>query len=66
MAKKKSSTGKILIWTVVVLVVLLGGAFGLRKAGIIGSSTAGVSVETTTAKLKTITQVVSASALSSN
>lgn len=61
MAKKKSSTGKILIWTVVVLVVLLGGAFGLRKAGIIGSSTAGVSVETTTAKLKTITQVVSAS-----
>ncbi|MBO6792380.1 MAG: efflux RND transporter periplasmic adaptor subunit [Balneolaceae bacterium] len=61
MAKKKSSTNKIFIWIGVVLIVLLVGGFGLRKAGIIGGGLKGVAVETDTAKLKTITQVVSAS-----
>lgn len=61
MAKKKSSTGKMFIWITVILVILLGGGFGLRKAGIIGGGLKGVAVETDTAKLKTITQVVSAS-----
>jgi len=61
MAKKKSSTRKLVIWIVVVLVILLVGGFGLRKAGIIGGGLKGVAVETETAKLKTITQIVSAS-----
>jgi HlyD family secretion protein len=61
MAKKKSSTGKLFIWIAVILVILLGGGYGLRTAGVIGGGLKGVSVETDTAKLKTITQVVSAS-----
>ncbi len=61
MAKKKSSTSKIFIWIGVVLIVLLVGGFGLRKAGVIGGGLQGTAVETDTAKLKTITQVVSAS-----
>lgn len=61
MAKKKSSTNKLFIWIGVVLVVLLVGGFGLRKAGVIGGGLKGTAVETDTAKLKTITQVVSAS-----
>lgn len=61
MAKKKSSTSKLFIWISVVLVILLVGGFGLRKAGIIGGGLQGVAVETDKAKLKTITQVVSAS-----
>jgi len=61
MAKKKSSTGKLFIWIAVVVVILLAGGFGLRKAGVIGGGLQGVAVETDTAKLKTITQVVSAS-----
>ncbi len=61
MAKKKSSTNKLFIWITVVLIVMLAGGFGLRKAGVIGGGLQGVAVETDTAKLKTITQVVSAS-----
>ncbi len=61
MAKKKSSTNKLFIWIGVLLVVLLVGGFGLRKAGVIGGGLKGTAVETDTAKLKTITQVVSAS-----
>ncbi|MEP1304730.1 MAG: efflux RND transporter periplasmic adaptor subunit [Balneola sp.] len=61
MAKKKSSTGKILLYFGIFLIVLIGAGFGLRAAGIIGGVEEGTSVETTEAKLKTITQMVSAS-----
>lgn len=61
MAKKKSSTGRVLLWVGVVLVVVVLSGFGLKAAGVIGNNEQGVSVETATAKLKTITQVVSAS-----
>lgn len=61
MAKKKSSTGKILTYLGVFLVLIFVVGFGLRAAGIIGGETEGVMVETTKAKLKTITQLVSAS-----
>ena len=61
MAKKKSSSTKLIIWIAVFLVIFVGGGLGLKQAGIIGQNNIGVSVETDTAKLKTITQVVSAS-----
>ncbi|MEO1023789.1 MAG: efflux RND transporter periplasmic adaptor subunit [Bacteroidota bacterium] len=61
MAKKKSSTGKLLIWIGVIFVVLIVGGIGLKASGVIGGEAKGVRVETGTAKLKTITQIVSAS-----
>ena len=61
MAKKKSSTGKLLGWIGGVFAVLILGGIGLRAAGVIGNTDTGVEVETEKAKLKTITQVVSAS-----
>lgn len=61
MAKKKSSSKKTLVWILVIIVVLFGGGLGLKFAGVLGSTDTGVSVETAQAKLKTITQVVSAS-----
>lgn len=61
MAKKKSSTKKLLIWISACVVVIIAGGFGLRVAGIIGGGMEGIAVETDTAKLKTITQLVSAS-----
>ncbi|MCG8372766.1 MAG: efflux RND transporter periplasmic adaptor subunit, partial [Balneolales bacterium] len=61
MAKKKSSTSKLLIWIGGVFggVLILG--FGLKAAGVIGGGPNATAVETDEAKLKTITQVVSAS-----
>lgn len=61
MGRKKSSSKSTLYW--------LGGTFGLiilvgltlRFTGVIGNSDTGKEVETATAKLKTITQLVSAS-----
>jgi HlyD family secretion protein len=61
MAKKGSSTGKILLYFGVFLIVIVGAGFGLRAAGVIGGAEAGTAVETEKAKLKTITQLVSAS-----
>ena len=61
MAKKGSSTGKILLYFGVFLIVLVGAGFGLRAAGVIGGAEEGTPVETADAKLKTITQLVSAS-----
>lgn len=61
MAKKGSSTGKILLYFGVFLIVIVGAGFGLRAAGVIGGAEEGTSVETEKAKLKTITQLVSAS-----
>ncbi|MBR9917555.1 efflux RND transporter periplasmic adaptor subunit [bacterium] len=61
MAKKGSSTGKILLYFGIFLIVIVGAGFGLRAAGIIGGAEEGTSVETEKAKLKTITQLVSAS-----
>ena len=61
MAKKKSSMGRTLIFFGIFIVVLVGVGFGLRAAGIIGGNEEGISVETAEAKLKTITQLVSAS-----
>ncbi|MBD3615912.1 MAG: efflux RND transporter periplasmic adaptor subunit [Gracilimonas sp.] len=61
MSKRKSSSKKTLFWVVGVLgfIVLLG--LTLRVTGVIGNSDTGKEVETATAKLKTITQLVSAS-----
>lgn len=61
MAKKKSSTGRILLFFGVFLIVLIAAGFGLRTAGVIGGADEGIKVETAEAKLKTITQLVSAS-----
>ncbi len=61
MAKKKSSAGRILIFFGIFLVVVIGVGFGLKAAGIIGGTDEGTRVETAEAKLKTITQIVSAS-----
>lgn len=61
MAKKKSSTGRILLFFGVFLIVLVVAGLGLRAVGIIGGADEGIKVETTEAKLKTITQLVSAS-----
>lgn len=61
MAKKKSSTGRILLYFGVFLIVLVAVGFGLRTAGVIGGADEGTKVETAEAKLKTITQLVSAS-----
>ena len=61
MAKKKSSSKTLLIWIGVFLLIFVGGGLTLKMTGVIGGNNTGVSVETDTAKLKTITQVVSAS-----
>lgn len=61
MAKKGSSTGKVLLYFGIFLIVIVGAGFGLRTAGVIGGAEEGTSVETEKAKLKTITQLVSAS-----
>lgn len=61
MAKKGSSTGKILLYFGIFLIVVVGAGIGLRAAGVIGGAEEGTSVETEKAKLKTITQLVSAS-----
>ena len=61
MAKKQASTGKLLVRILIAFLILTAGGFGLKKAGIIGVGPEGTEVETDTAKLKTITQVVSAS-----
>lgn len=61
MAKQKSSTSKLLKWIGITfgLVIVLG--LILRFTGVIGNAQSGVSVETAQARLKVITQVVSAS-----
>lgn len=61
MAKKKSSTGKLLMWTGILVVLFVGGGLILKFTGVIGDTNDAVEVETATAKLKTITQLVSAS-----
>ncbi len=61
MAKKKSSSGKTILYLVIGLVVVFGVGFGLKAAGVIGGESEGTPVETAEAKLKTITQIVSAS-----
>lgn len=61
MAKKGSSTGKVLLYFGIFLIVIVGAGFGLRAAGVISGAEEGTSVETEKAKLKTITQLVSAS-----
>ena len=61
MAKKGSSMGKILLYFGIFLIVIVGAGFGLRAAGVIGGAEEGTAVETEKAKLKTITQLVSAS-----
>ncbi|MCP9292910.1 efflux RND transporter periplasmic adaptor subunit [Gracilimonas sediminicola] len=61
MAKKKSSTSKLLMWIGGVLGVIIALGLTLRFTGVIGNSETGKEVETATAKLKTITQLVSAS-----
>ncbi|MEX0846106.1 MAG: efflux RND transporter periplasmic adaptor subunit [Balneolaceae bacterium] len=61
MAKSKSSTSKIYMWIGGVLGVVIALGLVLRFTGVIGNSDEGKEVETSTAKLKTITQLVSAS-----
>lgn len=61
MAKKKKSSKKTLFWIIGVVFVLFAGGFVLKQTGVLGSEAKGTSVETAQAKLKTITQVVSAS-----
>lgn len=61
MTKKKSSSGKLLLYLFIGLVVIMGAGYGLRLTGVIGAENKGIEVETAEAKLKTITQVVSSS-----
>jgi HlyD family secretion protein len=61
METKKSSTKKTLFWVGGVLGVIIMLGLILRVAGVIGTEDTGKEVETATAKLKTITQLVSAS-----
>ncbi|HKJ45080.1 MAG TPA: efflux RND transporter periplasmic adaptor subunit [Balneolales bacterium] len=61
MSKKKSSTRKLIIIFSVVIVLLIVFVIVGKKAGWIGSTEKVYEVETAKAKLKTITQVVSAS-----
>ena len=61
MAKKGSSTGKTLLYFGIFLIIVVGTGLGLRAAGVIGGAEEGIAVETEKAKLKTITQLVSAS-----
>jgi HlyD family secretion protein len=61
MSKKQSSTNRTLIWIGAVFVVIISIGVTLKFTGVIGGEKEGTPVETATAKLKTITQVVSAS-----
>ncbi|MFD2532086.1 efflux RND transporter periplasmic adaptor subunit [Gracilimonas halophila] len=61
MDTKKSSSKKTLLWVGGVLGVIIALGLVLRVTGIIGTEDTGKEVETATAKLKTITQLVSAS-----
>lgn len=61
MANQKSSTGKTLMWVGGGLGIVIAIGLILRFTGVIGNSDEGREVETATAKLKTITQLVSAS-----
>lgn len=61
MAKQKSSSKKTLYWVGGVLGLIIVIGLTLRFTGVIGQSETGKEVETSTAKLKTITQLVSAS-----
>jgi len=61
MSNKKSSTKKTLFWILGVLGLVVVVGLTLRFTGIIGNTSEGKEVETATAKLKTITQLVSAS-----
>ena len=61
MAKQKSSTNKLLKWIGITFGVIIVSGLVLRFTGVIGKSETGVTVETSQAKLKTITQLVSAS-----
>jgi len=61
MGKDKSSTKKLLFWIGGVLGVIIALGLVLRLTGVIGNSDTGKEVETAKAKLKTITQLVSAS-----
>lgn len=61
METKRSSSRKTLLWVGGVLGVIIVLGLILRVTGIIGTEDTGKEVETATAKLKTITQLVSAS-----
>lgn len=61
MANKKSSAKKTLFWILGVLGLVVIVGLTLRFTGVIGNTSEGKEVETATAKLKTITQLVSAS-----
>lgn len=61
MANQQSSTGKTLMWVGGSLGIIIAIGLILRFTGVIGNSDAGREVETAKAKLKTITQLVSAS-----
>lgn len=61
MANNKSSAKKPLFWILGVLGVVIIVGLTLRFTGVIGNTNEGKEVETATAKLKTITQLVSAS-----
>jgi HlyD family secretion protein len=61
MAKQKSSTGKTLKIAGFVLLAIIAVGLTLKFTGVIGNTDMSTEVETTTAKLKTITQLVSSS-----
>jgi HlyD family secretion protein len=61
MSNKKSSAKKPLFWILGVLGLVVVVGLTLRFTGVIGNTSEGKEVETATAKLKTITQLVSAS-----
>lgn len=61
MKTKKSSGKKTLLWVGGVLGIIIALGLVLRVTGIIGTEDVGKEVETSTVKLKTITQLVSAS-----
>ncbi|MEX0721872.1 MAG: efflux RND transporter periplasmic adaptor subunit [Balneolaceae bacterium] len=61
MARKKSSTGKFLKWIGIVFGTIIIVVLILKFSGVIGNSDTGIEVETAQAKLKTVTQLVSAS-----
>lgn len=61
MAKQKSSTARTFKIAGIVLVAIIALGLILKFTGVIGQSDTGQEVETTTAKLKTITQLVSSS-----
>lgn len=61
MSKKKTSTKKLLSWIGGTLGVIIVLGLVLRFTGVIGNTDVGITVETSTVKLKTITQLVSAS-----